>query len=272
MSANATQKLIITGVIFFLIALFTYLSPYLDDWEVFYLATKKIILRENPYTLGSKYLNPPWLAIFIMPVVLFPIRLAWAIVAVVSLIIAMSITNRWGGGRLKMITTLLSPPVFYILLHGQIDLLIAGGVFLPRVLWPIVALTKPQVAIGLVFGLKKSDLLKATLVTATIILISLLWLDLWPVALSEMHKPRYESQNVLGGLWPFQIVIAILLLVKGMEQKDERYLFASSPFFMPYAALSSYIFPWLAINSYLKNWQSFCVFVTWWVAVAYRAF
>jgi hypothetical protein len=62
------------------------------------------------------------------------------------------------------------------------------------------------------------------------------------------------------------------LAILGIERRDERYLIAASPFFLPYAATSSLLGPWVVVCTGLRGWQSAIVLLVRWGTVALRAF
>ena len=245
-----------------------------DDWETFYGAARRILLGAPLYgqeVTHSFYSNPPWLAVLVLPLSLLPFRWGWSVLSVISLIMATLAVRRFQSGLFKLALVLLSPPMIYTLLHGQIDALVLGGVLLPPAWWILVAMTKPQVAIGLIFGIRRSHWLRTAIVTGVVLLISMIWFGNWLADLARQPAPFIAAtHNVWFGLWPFQVPVGVALILLGMQHQDERYLLAASPFFAPYAALSSLLGPWIAACSGLKAWQAGLVFAAWWGAVAYR--
>ncbi len=263
--------------IFLILSTIFYLAklPGGDDWETFYGAAQRVISGISLY--GTKithayYSNPPWLAAILAPFGLLPQRVGLAVLLSASLLIIVALVRRYNGTPAKMAFVILSPAMLYILLHGEIDAVFLGGILLAREWWPIVAITKPQVAIALVFGIGKATLLRASVLICTMILISLIAFGGWPVALLHQPAPFVgSSHNLWLGLWPFQVPAGILLLLLGVERKDELLLLAASPFLSPYAAMSSMIGPWLAATLKLKPWQSAIILTAWWGATIYRA-
>jgi hypothetical protein len=162
--------------------------------------------------------------------------------------------------------------MLYILLHGQIDMLILSLVCLPVALWPLAALGKPQVAIGLLAGIPPASWLKSALITGAIILVSLVLFGNWPMALVQQPQPFVSAaHNVWFNLWPFQVPAGLALILMGFSRRDEKFLAAGSPLMLPYAATSSLIGPWLAASTFLKDWQLLVVWLSWWGATLYRA-
>jgi hypothetical protein len=247
-----------------------------DDWEVYYGTARRILAGSPIYGIKvthDYYSNPPWLAALFVPLGLLPFNWSWSVVSVASLAIVALLALRYKAGTFKLALVLLSPPMIYLLLHGQIDALVLGFVLLPSYMWPLGALTKPQVFAGMIFGLRGRQWLYALGVTGLVIVISLIAFGNWPQQLLQQPMPFISAtRNLWLGLWPFQVPVGVGLAILGIERREERYLIAASPFFLPYAATSSLLGPWLAVCTGLKSWQSAIVLLVWWGAVALRAF
>jgi hypothetical protein len=243
-----------------------------DDWLTFSDAGHHVLLGapvyENPPRL---FYNPPWVAVLLAPLTLLPFRWGWAALSIATLMVTLIIVKRWHSGWVKPILALLSPPLFYILLHGQIDALVLAGILLPDEWWGLVALSKPQVAFGLIFGIRRERWLRALILTGLVTLASLAWFGNWPLAYARQPVPHlYAPLNVWLGLWPFQVPVGIYLTLLGVRRRDERLLVAASPFMFPYATTSSLLGPWLALSAWLRDEEAVVVWLSWWGAVAYR--
>ena len=247
-----------------------------DDWEVFYHAGRRVLsgdpLYGEPIYHGFYYYNAPWLAVLIAPITILPSRLGRGMLSALTLILTILVVRRWDEGLLKPVLALLSPPMFYILLHGQVDAIVLAGVMLPSLYWGLVALSKPQVAIGLIFGVGDiRGFLKMIGVTAAVLLFSLLLFGNWPLELIRQPGP-VGQHNIWLGLWPYQILVGMGIVFYGMNRKDERFFIAASPFFLPYAATSSLLGPWIVMMTLLKNWQATIVLLAWWAISVFRYF
>ena len=277
LSLNRGTLLIVLAAVLMVVAF--WLSPWedADDWETFYYAARRLVAADQPLydtmITENYYSNPPWLAAAIVPVTVLPPKFGWALLSAATLAIALLLLRRWAAspGIVRMVAVLASPPMMYILLHGQIDVVIIGAVLLPAWVWPVAAITKPQVAIGLLFGVPRRHWLRAALFTGALLAISFLLWGFWPAEVIRQPKPFVGAgHNLWAGLWPFQVPMGVLLLALGVSRKDERFLIAGSPFLSPYAALSTLIGPWIAAVSFLKPWQTLLVLASWWGAVVYR--
>jgi hypothetical protein len=275
-SVHSTKEiLLILFVICILITAFALIPlPGGDDWEHFRGASQRILKGTPLY--GEKvthgfFSNPPWVALILLPISLLPFHWGWATVITLSACLLIILCHHWRFGILKAILVLLSPASFYIFLHGGIDVFVLAGILLPRESWYIVAVSKPQVAIGLIFGVDKDRMIKAIIITLLILLLSILFFGFWPLEIFRQGAPFINApHNIWAGLWPFQVPAGLMLLLLGIRRKDEKLLIASSPILSPYAAISSMLGPWMALVSYLRKWEVVIIFIAWWGAVIYR--
>lgn len=196
-----------------------------------------------------------------------------AVLSTVTLIVSLLLLRRWqpDTGLIKPFLVLISPPVLYILIHGQIDALILGGIFLPVEFWWLVALTKPQVSIGVAVGVPLYKWLYTGIITVVVIVISILIYGNWMEQLL-LNPPPFinEAHNIWLGSWPYQVPVGIAILTLGFTRRDERLMVASSPLLSPYAALSSFLGAWIAILTFLEDWQALLVWLSWWAGIVYR--
>lgn len=245
-----------------------------DDWVTFRGAGLRILSGAPLYgqkVAVSYYSNPPWVAVLLLPLAVLPERWGWAALNSLNLIALIFLARRWTSGLVKPVLVLASPATFYILLHGQIEPLVLLALFLPGEWWALAALTKPQAALGLLFGVPKSRVLRALIILAVVGALSLVFFGDWPLALLRQPSPFIEgAHNLWVGLWPFQVPVAVALILLGLRRKDERLLVAAGPFASPYAATSSLIGPWLAVCAFLKDWEAGLVWLAWWGATVYR--
>lgn len=266
--------IILTGCFMFIAF---YVSPWegADDWKKYYDAAQRLITGSLPLYAPPEVVsyNPPWVAVSAIPLSLFPPKFGWSALSVGTLALAILVLRKWEAtpGIVKPLAVLSSPPMFYILLHGQIDLVVVAAVLLPQWVWPIAALTKPQVTIGLLLGIRRKRVLRAAVFSALVLGISFgLW-GFWPTELTAQEMPVLTAgHNLWTGLWPFQIPLGVIFVLLGLSRSDERLLIAGSPFLSPYAAISTMIGPWIAATSFLRPWQVVVVWLSWWGAVVYR--
>jgi hypothetical protein len=247
-----------------------------DDWELFAGAAQRVLSGNPIYgqiIVHDYYFNPPWVAVLLIPLALLPHRVGLAVLSTLTLFVSLLLLHRWlpKPGYIKPILMLLSPPIFYILIHGQIDTLILLGIFLPVEWWWLVAISKPQITLGLAAGVPPRLWIRAGVITFAVLAASLLLFGNWISQVLFHPLPLiYTNRNVWNGLWPFQVPVGLALLVLGYSRSDERLFVASSPLLVPYAALSSFLGAWIGLLTFLKDWQAVIVWLSWWAAVAYR--
>jgi len=247
-----------------------------DDWETFRGAAQRILTGVPLYgqrVAASYYSNPPWVAVTLTPLAILPAKWGWAALNSLNLIALIFLTRRWTNGLIKPLLVLSSPATIYILLHGQIEPLVLAFLLLPKTWWPLAALTKPQIGLGMAFGVPRRKILSAAAVAGAVLILSLLLFGNWPMALLNQPSPFVEgAHNLWLGLWPFQVPVGLLLILLGIRRADERMLVSAGPFASPYATTSSLIGPWMAVVSFLKDWEAGLVWLAWWGATAYRMF
>jgi hypothetical protein len=245
-----------------------------DDWETFKGASERILTGTPLYgerVTHGFYSNPPWVAVLLIPLSMIPFQWGWSIICVISLVLIMVLCRNWQFGPWKTVLVLTSPATFYLLLHGEIDVFVLAAMLLPREWWLLVAATKPQVAIGLIFGIGKQRVSKAIVIASVIFLLTVPFFGFWPLDVLQQPTPFVNAaHNLWVGLWPFQVPAGIALVLLGVRRKNERFLIAASPFLSPYAATSSLLGPWLTLTSLLKGWEATIVFIAWWGSVIYR--
>jgi hypothetical protein len=240
-----------------------------DDWETFRGAAQRIIDGTPLYGTKitfSHYYNAPWLAVLFTPLSLLPFRWGWSVLSVVSILNVFLLCKRWKMGRVKLIVILLSPPMMYMFLHGNIDAFVLGGVLLPKEFWPIVAVTKPQTTIALILGALNSKLRVTIFITVFIFIVSFAFFGNWPMAIAAQPVEMIDAgHNLFRGIWPFQVVFGLALAFFGWKYHDEKYLVGSSPFFSPYAATSTMLGPLMLLVSKVKNWQAVLIVCSYWI-------
>ena len=217
------------------------------------------------YSIHIYYYNPPWTAVLLLPFLLIPERLGWAVFSTSTLFITMALTSRWLKNQNVIIPILaiLSPPTIQIIIHGQIDAFIVATVFLPYTAWPLTALMKPQTGIALLAGIPRAKWLSTAVISGTVFLISLCIFDLWPMKVLQSNVAE-QSNNVWKNIWPYPLAAGCAATALGIRNHDERWLVIASPFLFPYASLHSLYGMWVALLTLLHTWQSILLWAAWW--------
>lgn len=152
-----------------------------DDWPTITNAAQRLATGQPLYGVQAPhyYANPPHLAVLVMPLAGLPALVSLALIRAASLTLVLLLVQRWCPEDVlfKFGLTALSPPMLYILLHGEIDMLMLAGLFLPSAWWGLVAITKPNIVIGLAFHIPPRQWLKASLIVGVVM-----------VALNDLNK------------------------------------------------------------------------------------
>jgi len=216
------------------------------------------------------YFNAPWLIVILAPIALLPFRLGYGLFCALNVGLVYALGRRFGFSPAKIAALLVSPPVVYVLLYGQVDLVVLSlAIFLPVEFRPLVALAKPQTVIALSLGALRRW--RTTLVVTILgILLSLALFGNWPVAALSRPLPYVDNpNNYWFGFWPSQLPLAALLMVLGGFSSD-LLLMAASPFVSPYATTYSFVGPAMAIVSRLRIRDTVLVWIVWWGVIIFR--
>jgi hypothetical protein len=257
-----------------------YFSPLSTgfDWTIIRAAIYRTISGQEIYQIydSTGVFNPPWLFLLITPLGLLPERFGWAAMNAISILSIVLLARRYQLDIFKVIFLLASPPFLYNLLQGQVDVLILLTVFLPDEWLPLAAAMKPQLLLPLclrVIHNKKFVWLKATLITAIGLGLSFLFFGLWHIRLLQLSQDMsmtHLGHNVLYAIWPLPLIVAVPLILLGLERKDERFYLAAGPLMSSYASTGSFMGILLAAAAALKNWQVAAMVVTWWLVYLIR--
>lgn len=248
--------------------------PTGDDWTTFYESGLRVISGQNLYVKPTSYAwysNPPWLALILAPLTVLGKRISWSIISALSILAVLALVKKFNLGKLSALLLTLSPPFIYTLLHGQVDAIISLGLLLPIEWWGLVALTKPQTFGGLLLVSLKRRFTRSAMVLCGALLITSAIFGFWFVDLLQQPKPFvWDTHNIFLGLWPFQWIVALLLVLLGLRKKDDRYLLLASPFTMPYVTTGNLYGSWLALCMLLPGRDMVLILLVWWGAVVYR--
>jgi hypothetical protein len=246
------------------------------DFANIHAALLRMIRGEEVYqtTDGIGYYLAPWLTGLLSPFALMNARLGWSIVNGLSLFAVVAVAHRFGLSLCHTALVLLSPPMIYNLLQGQTDALLLMSLFIPKQIWMLAALMKPQTTIGFGFALLRRQRLwiAALLIFLGALLASLFLFPDWPVLIIEMSRTEFAGlipQNFLP-IWPLNLIVFFGLIGMAVEKDDERLYISASPFLMRYASAGSYIGVVLSVFTVLKAWQAALVVFVWWFVLFVR--
>lgn len=265
---------IVGSVLFIVFIVALYFSPIGTgfDWTMIHRGLSRIVQGENPYIVYDEhygYFYSPWISLIFAPLAFLPVRIGWAFMNALSFLTAILLARRYKLSLLHIVLLLLSPPMVYIIIQGQVDFVLLLPLLLPYEFRVIAALTKPQVAGGLAFTVvrKRSKWLGTILISVVVIGLSFFFWGNWLKDLLDVSNLVLQADvphNVLRSLWPIQLIFAIPFLAVGLEKDDERIFIASSPFLFRYAASGSFIGLTLVSMTVLRWWQALLFILTWW--------
>lgn len=243
-----------------------------SDWPYFYKAGQMLLDRQPLYAFsesGFLFYNPPWVAVILVPLSLFPPVFGAGLITAISVTVILLLSRKYHLSLFSTAMLLLSPPVINVMSMGQIDLLILGGLLLPAELAPIVAVSKPQTAIGFAFTpfFNGDKLKRVILVSGGVLLASVLVFGFWFFDILSMHTPEQATWNLWRNIWPWNLVVGIPLIGLGLYKKNELILLAASPFLFPYTTLGGFVGGWLAVHQRGKTWEILGLFSVSWAVV-----
>ncbi len=241
--------------------------PELIDWTRSYRPAALLLASgQSPYEIDS-FTNPPWVLVPLIPLALLPSRLGGAILFVVTLCALVVVAIRVGATPLSLIAFVLSFPVFFMLLFGQIDWLVLVGVFMPPPVGLFFVLAKPQAGIAIAifwlaealrkggFGGAVAEFAPVTLAFGVSIAVYGFWFLDTP---SGMVTAKYNFS-----LWPLSIPIGVTLLVSALRSRKRELSLLASPFLSPYVAPHSWSIALLAILP--LQWEAIAASVGSWI-------
>ncbi len=219
------------------------LYPGGKDWiNTYRPATLSVLSLRSPYTVEIFH-SPPWAVIPLIPLALLPERIGFGFNFVIGMVSTGYIAFRLGAKPLTITAILLSYPVLFSNIYGNIDWLVYLGLILPPRWGLFFILIKPQAGIGLAIywlidcyregGFKSIVSHFAPVVVATVISFALFgW---WPAAgFAEIGRSFDAS------LWPQSLPIGLVILASAIRKRRPGLALASSPFFSPYVTASSW--------------------------------
>ncbi len=266
-----TAALLIT----ILAAVFVVTPWHTGDWEIFRNAARAALTLDDPYSVeydGRLYYNPPWLAWTLIPLAVLPVRLGWAILSAVSVVGAIALLERWGSGTPQRVALLiLSPPLLYTIMYGQVDVWILCGLFFGAAALPVVAFTKPQIALPVL--LQTRAWIRAGLLLGVLAVVGLALYGWWPGKILALPRPFLEEgHNLWRGTWPWNLVPGLVILAWGVVRRDTGILIVSAPFLSPYAGLNSFAGLWIVLMARLPKPAAGLAWALAWSPVVIAAF
>jgi len=266
---NSRWILILLGIGFlFLLALVVgAVVPEQIDWVRTYRpATRELIALRSPYSVQSFY-NPPWILIPMIPMALLPDSLGNGVLFVVSFCVIIYSAIRMGAKPVSLLAFMLSFPVIFLLLFGQIDWLVLLGFTLPPPIGLIFILSKPQIgipyAVFIFVESWRSGGVKQVICNFSpltiMLMVSFVLFGYWVRPL----EPHILTAIYNLSLWPTGIVIGLVFLVKAIHKRNKGLSIVAGPFLSPYVGVHSWTVSILAILS--QKWETIAVAIGSWI-------
>lgn len=224
--------------------------PYTNDWErCIRPAAVALLQAQSPY-LTSCFYNPPWALIPLLPLALLPPHLGSLIIAEACVVAFFFVSKRMGTPRWGAAAVALSPLVLVCAIMGNIEWLVALGFVLPPQIGLFFVLVKPQagIAVAAFWTIQAwqrggiHEVVKLLTPITGITLLSFLLYGFWPGYMAGMND---SAGN--WSLWPWSILIGLLLLAWAAHSKNIRTAIIASPFLSPYVMMTTWAIPFLGL-------------------------
>lgn len=231
------------------------------DWTFAYRpAALALLSGHSPYAITTeRFANTPWGLFPLIPLAILPTEWGRLLLILISLAAFAFVAYKLGATPITMIAFLLSPFVFRCLWYGQIDWIPLLGLLMPPWLGLFFIAVKPQVC-GLVAIYWLVEALKAKSVIRTFVpitiatLVSFALFGFWPARAMEFGQTNL--------LWPWTLMLSIVLLIVSLAWKDKTMAVAASPFASPYAQVHSFVgillpfmrHQWLMVGAIIALW------------------
>lgn len=271
---TTNQKYII--IFFLLLSLtigFSLLLPSAVDWSNYYRpATIALMSGQSPYTIAG-FINPPWVLIPMIPLLLLPVNIGRAILAIAMMVSLSIVARKLGAHVVGIAALLLSPPVIQLFIDGNIDWIVTLGFILPPQIGLFFLAIKPQVGLMVaLFWLINSwriggirEVIKVFMPFLIILLLSFAIYGFYP--LNDTNDLAWAGNS---SLWPVSIPIGLALFVHSIRKNNIKFSIAASPWLSPYVLLHSWVGVLIALSSYI--WELLATVVGMWIVVIIRGF
>ena len=273
------------SIILAVFALFSYFIINLDwefaDWtQVYYPAARSFL---NPYFEVTPerelyFYNPPWLAWILLPITVFPERVALALWMVLTILLTVWCVKKLDGGIFEVLLVLCSPAFVRLFIHAQIDIVVLLGFTIlvtstqiyTQGFGLLLMAIKPQVlSLGVLIhwlNLNRNDKVRILLPITAVTLISFLIYGFWPAELYDIRNLISRDPNV--SIWPYGIPIGVILLGIAIKRKNVYWGALATFFFTPYL-ISHSLFAYTAVlfTRLPKKWSALIFAILWVLAL-----
>jgi hypothetical protein len=222
------------------LALFIFFMPPAVDWYRTFaeVATSPF----QPYQVPS-YINPPWVALFLAPLGLLPVRVSQAVNAYLNILFLMLVLHRYQGDRFAYLLGFTSYPFMGLIANGTVEWVAMAGFWLQGAWGTFLLAAKPQIGIfaALIWFKEGTNKKQFLLILSALLIVSLLLWGFWPVDLLHNIQTIQSSgmENWNFSLWPWGIPVGILLLYQAWKRSDDLLAVAATFCVIPYFTLHS---------------------------------
>ena len=211
------------------------------DWVIYESAVNRFIRGDNPYNLPGRHQfhNPPWILLVYLPFTLLPYPFGSALFMVVGFVVYLYIYSRYNSSLLSAAFYLLSAPVVWGLLGGQISWIILIGLLLPPQYGLFLILAKPQMGclvalIWFIEAYRERRIIRTFLPVTVAFGLSFVFYGFWPlnwVTLVETEPMWW---------WPYSLILGIPLLWHTLKKQEVCLALCTSPLLSPHTCLHSW--------------------------------
>ncbi len=218
---------------------FLSISGFGTDIRLLFPAGQAVLQLQDPYRAAPAFYSPPWMLLFIAPLALLPVQVAyilWTILGIAGYLVAF---RRMHMAWTVAFLLLFSPLVMGNLIFGNFDWLILLGATLPPALGIWLLALKPQLGIALAAFWAWLSLKRGWRTFVTV---------LGPISLASLasfllgyHLPAASQMSWSVDVWPWGIPVGALLAYLAFRREDPVLALAASPFLTPYVVWHSWI-------------------------------
>ncbi len=261
-----------TAILFIIFILLTWFIsvyfPSAGDWHKHYRpAALAMIQGQSPFQ-DYGFLNAPWVLLPMIPLLLVPESVGRAILAIIALASIAYVSHKLGGKPLTVFFILLSPPVFQLILDGNVDWMMALGFVLPPQIGLFFLVIKPQTGIGVILlwfvqAFRNNgwrEVVRVFFPVTIALLLSFLFYGFWPM--SYLHAMEWRGNS---SIWPMSVPVGLALMATAFRKNRIEYAMAASPCLAPYVLLHTWISPLLAISPLTA--ETICTVIGMWIWV-----
>lgn len=231
-----TRPVLIGLSIALLLPIIYYTLPYGLDFQRDYRPAALVMLR-GEYRSFPGFYKPPWTLIPFIPLALLPERLGRFVLFLLGISGFSYILYKVKAKPIPALLFLTSPSVIGCLYNANVDFLPLLALFVPVPIGLLFAIIKPQVGIGIVlyhfymsWKVRGSRGLVRTFLPMGLFIIFSVLLYGFP----SSHSSNLVAEWFNLSLFPYTIVVGLLLLGDGIRKENPVSAIASSPFFSPY--------------------------------------